>query len=96
MMEKGVGAENKGKTLNEIDLEIENWNDEHDGEEKNLLEINESMKQESNNYQQLRDQKFPDKYLDSSRKSNISSFIFINSLIFFGFQRSIIKRAVNP
>nr|XP_023017337.1 uncharacterized protein LOC111506492 [Leptinotarsa decemlineata] len=26
MMEKGVGAENKGRTLNEIDMELEMWN----------------------------------------------------------------------
>lgn len=32
-MERGVGAENKGRTLNEIDLELEMWSNEEGLEE---------------------------------------------------------------
>lgn len=70
MMEKGVGAENKGKTLNEIDLELEVWNNEHNGEKEHIFETNENMEKKRNNEDQFKDEKFAVSDLASSQKSN--------------------------
>lgn len=34
MMEKGVGGENQGKTLDEINVELESWNRDSSSKEK--------------------------------------------------------------
>ncbi|KAK4887391.1 hypothetical protein RN001_003662 [Aquatica leii] len=43
MMDKGVGAENKGRTLNEIDLELKGWNDKNETPNESVMLPNESI-----------------------------------------------------
>ncbi|KAK4880859.1 hypothetical protein RN001_004178 [Aquatica leii] len=68
MMEKGVGAENKGRTLNEIDLELKGWNDKNETPNESVMLPNESIMSPNEN---LLDK--CDKLVDEKSRSDLST-----------------------